>query len=173
MDYATLTDNNGKKADFRNVILIMTSNVGTGDMSKSVIGFGDREKDTRSKSNDAIKRLFSPEFRNRLDSIITFNSLNPGVMKKVVDKFVIELRSQLKRKKVSVIVSSSARAWLAEKGYDPHQGARPLGRLIQTEINDVLSEEVLFGTLSKGGTATIDLEKDKLTFTFSTEALKR
>jgi ATP-dependent Clp protease ATP-binding subunit ClpA len=166
MDYATLTDNNGKKADFRNVILIMTSNVGTGDMSKSVIGFGDRAKDTRSKSSDAIKRLFSPEFRNRLDSVITFNSLTSGTMKKVVDKFIIELRSQLKQKKVTVAVSNHARAWLAEHGHDPHQGARPLGRLIQTEINDVLSEEVLFGRLSKGGTVSIDLENDKLTFSY-------
>ncbi len=167
MDYATLTDNNGKKADFRNVILIMTSNAGTGDMSKSAIGFGDRTKDTHAKGRDAVTRLFSPEFRNRLDGIITFNSLKPEIMKKVVDKFIRELQVQLKQKKVSVTVSDKARDWLSGKGYDPAQGARPLGRLIQAEINDVLSEEILFGKLSKGGDVFIDADKDKLTFEYN------
>jgi ATP-dependent Clp protease ATP-binding subunit ClpA len=164
MDYATLTDNNGKKADFRNVILIMTSNAGTRDMSREVVGFGNRTEDTRAKGRDAIHRLFSPEFRNRLDAIITFNALTPSIMKQVVDKFVTELQLQLKQKKVFVTVSDRVRNWLAEHGYDPRQGARPLSRLIQTEIKDALSEEVLFGKLSRGGEVFIDYDGNRLTF---------
>jgi ATP-dependent Clp protease ATP-binding subunit ClpA len=137
-----LTDNNGKKADFRNVIIIMTSNAGAKEMDRSVIGFGDRTGDTRAKGKDAINNLFNPEFRNRLDSIITFNPLNPEIMKKVVDKFVAEFQGSLSRKKVRIRLSDDARAWLASKGYDPAFGARPLARLIQTEIKDILSEEV-------------------------------
>jgi ATP-dependent Clp protease ATP-binding subunit ClpA len=167
MDYATLTDNTGKKADFRNVILIMTSNAGTAEMDTGVIGFGNRTADTKAKGRDAIKRLFSPEFRNRLDAIITFNSLTPEIMKLVVDKFLRELQQQLRQKKVVVSVSDSVREWLAENGYDVHQGARPLARLIQTEIKDVLSEEVLFGRLTKGGNVFIDLEGERLSFTYS------
>lgn len=166
MDYATLTDNNGKKADFRNVILIMTSNAGTTEMGKTTIGFGDRSNDTRSKGKDAIKKLFSAEFRNRLDSTITFNSLTPGIMKQVVDKFITELQQQISHKKVVVNLSKDARNWLAKHGYDPQFGARPLGRLIQTEIKDVLSEEVLFGNLIKGGTVYIDINKNKLIFKY-------
>jgi ATP-dependent Clp protease ATP-binding subunit ClpA len=167
MDYATLTDNNGKKADFRNVILIMTSNAGTNEMGKSTIGFGDRSRDTHSKGKDAINRLFSAEFRNRLDCTITFNALTPEIMKKVVDKFINELQQQLSQKKVTIVLSDNARNWLAGRGYDPQYGARPLGRLIQTGIKDVLSEEVLFGKLSKGGKVFIDVDKDKLTFNYS------
>jgi len=167
MDYATLTDNNGKKADFRNVILIMTSNAGTNEMSKENIGFGDRSKDMLTKGSDAIKRLFSAEFRNRLDSTITFNSLTPDIMKKVVDKFTAELSQQLKQKKVAVTMTDSARDWLATHGYDPQFGARPLGRLIQTRIKDILSEEVLFGKLFKGGRVLIDVDNDNLIFDYS------
>jgi ATP-dependent Clp protease ATP-binding subunit ClpA len=167
MDYATLTDNNGKKADFRNVILIMTSNAGAKEMDKSVIGFGDRGKDTRAKGRDAINTLFSPEFRNRLDTIITFNPLTAEIMKRVVDKFIGEFRNSLGRKKVNVTLSDEARTWLASKGYDPVFGARPLARLIQTEIKDVLSEEVLFGRLRKGGKVSIGLDGEKLSFTYS------
>ncbi|MBI4684214.1 MAG: ATP-dependent Clp protease ATP-binding subunit ClpA [Nitrospirae bacterium] len=167
MDYATLTDNNGKKADFRNVILIMTSNAGTSEMGRNVLGFGDRTKDTQSKGKDVIQKLFSPEFRNRLDATITFNPLTTEIMKKVVDKFIAELQQQLRQKKVVITLSESARDWLAEQGFDPQYGARPLGRLIQTEIKDLLSEEVLFGRLSKGGNVTIDLEKDKLSFRYT------
>ena len=167
MDYATLTDNNGKKADFRNVILIMTSNAGTTEMNRGVIGFGDRAKDTRSKGRDAINRLFSAEFKNRLDSIITFNSLTPEIMKKVVDKFINELQKQLHEKKVKIIVSDAARDWLAKNGYDSQLGARPLARLIQKEIKDVLSEEVLFGKLIKGGKVFIDFKNEKLMFDYS------
>jgi ATP-dependent Clp protease ATP-binding subunit ClpA len=167
MDYATLTDNNGKKADFRNVILIMTSNAGTSEMSQSVIGFGDRSKDSRSKGKDAIKRLFSAEFRNRLDDTITFNSLSTEIMKQIVDKFIAEFQKQLKAKKVTLKISEKTRNWLAEKGYDPDFGARPLGRLIQSGIKDIISEEVLFGELSKGGKVRIDLNKGKLVFDYS------
>ncbi|MBI5408692.1 MAG: ATP-dependent Clp protease ATP-binding subunit ClpA [Nitrospirae bacterium] len=167
MDYATLTDNNGKKADFRNVILIMTSNAGTTEMSRGVIGFGDRAKDTRSKGKDAVNRLFSAEFKNRLDSIITFNSLTPEIMKMVVDKFINELQRQLNEKKVVLTVSEGARNYLSEHGYNPQLGARPLGRLIQKEIKDALSEEILFGKLMKGGKVYIDTENGKPTFDYS------
>jgi ATP-dependent Clp protease ATP-binding subunit ClpA len=167
MDYATLTDNNGKKSDFRNVILIMTSNAGTNEMSKETIGFGDRRKDTKSKGKDAINKLFSAEFRNRLDSTITFNPLTAEIMKKVVDKFIHDLQKQLGEKKVTIALSDNARNWLAESGYDPQYGARPLGRLIQTEIKDVLSEEVLFGKLFKGGKVFINVAESKLTFDYS------
>ncbi len=167
MDYATLTDNSGKKADFRNVILIMTSNAGSSEMSKSVIGFGDRTKDALSKGKDAINKLFSAEFRNRLDAIITFNSLNPEIMKKIVDKFINELQQQLRPKNVTVSLTERAREWLAKNGYDPQYGARPLGRLIQSKIKDVLSEEVLFGRLMRGGNVVIDVEGDSLKFDYS------
>lgn len=167
MDYATLTDNNGKKADFRNVTLIMTSNAGAKDMDRSVIGFGDRAKDTSAKSRDAVSKLFNPEFRNRLDDIIAFSPLTPDIMKKVVHKFMAELSGQLKQKKVRIDLTDSAVDWLASKGFDPFYGARPLSRIIQSEIKDALSEEVLFGRLKKGGRVTIDLKEDKLDFEYS------
>lgn len=167
MDYATLTDNNGRKADFRNVILIMTSNAGTSEMSKNSIGFGDRSGDTLSKGKDAVNKLFSAEFRNRLDSSLTFNSLNRDIMKKIVEKFLKELSRQLEPKKVVIDVSDSAVDWLVENGYDPQYGARPLGRLIQTAIKDTLSDELLFGKLLKGGKVLIDLDRDKLSFEYS------
>ncbi len=167
MDYATLTDNNGKRADFRNVILIMTSNAAAQEMDRNVVGFGDRSMDSRSKGRDAVNRLFSPEFRNRLDDIITFNPLTPEIMKRVVEKFIRELQNQLAGKKVRIVLSEAARDWLAEKGHDPRYGARPMGRLIQAEIKDVLSEEILFGRLERGGKVRIDLKKDRLTFEYA------
>jgi len=167
MDYATLTDNNGKKADFRNVTLIMTSNAGAKDMDRSVIGFGDRTKDTSAKSRDAVSKLFNPEFRNRLDAIISFSPLTPDIMRKVVHKFMAELSGQLKQKKVRIDLTDSAVNWLASKGFDPLYGARPLSRIIQSEIKDALSEEVLFGRLKKGGRVTIDLKEDRLYFEYS------
>ena len=166
MDYATLTDNNGKKSDFRNVIVIMTSNAGAQDMDRDVIGFGERGIDRRGKGKEAITKLFTPEFRNRLDAIITFNPLTPEIMKKVVDKFMAELGSQLRGKGVTVSLSDEARGWLAEKGYDPRYGARPLGRLIQEEIKDLLSEEILFGRLEKGGKIFIVLKDGRLSFEY-------
>ena len=166
MDYATLTDNNGKKADFRNVILIMTSNAGAKDMSRSVVGFGDRSKDAQAKGKDAVTRLFNPEFRNRLDGIIAFNPITPDIMRRIVDKFINELQGQLGRKKVKIVLSDTAAEWLAEKGYDPLFGARPLARIIQEKIKDVLSEEVLFGKLKRGGRASIGREQNALTFDY-------
>jgi len=166
MDYSTLTDNNGKKADFRNVILIMTSNAGAKDMDRGTIGFGDRRADARSKGPEAIKKLFNPEFRNRLDAIVTFNPLSPAVMKKVVSKLLKDLARQLGAKKVKMIAADDVRDWLAEKGYDDKFGARPLARLIQTEIKDALSEELLFGRLQKGGGVEVDLKEGKLSFSY-------
>jgi ATP-dependent Clp protease ATP-binding subunit ClpA len=167
LDHSTLTDNNGKKADFRNVIIMMTSNAGTREMSTQTIGFGDKQYDTENKGKQAIEKFFSPEFRNRLDGIIHFNALNDDIMKKVVDKFMNELKGQLVAKKVSINLSPEARTWLAQKGHDPRYGARPLSRLIQTEIKDVLSDEILFGKLNKGGNVLIDVENEKLTFNYN------
>ena len=170
MDHATLTDNTGKKADFRNVMLMMTSNAGTREMSQNTIGFGDVDKDTASKGKVAIERMFSPEFRNRLDEIINFNSLDLDIMEKVVDKFMLELNDQLVAKKVFLIISDPVRTWLAKKGYDPKFGARPLVRVIQTEIKDALSDQILFGSMQKGGEVHIDLEDDKLVFEYVKKA---
>jgi len=164
LDHATLTDNNGKKADFRNVIIIMTSNAGSREMSSQSIGFGDVHKDVESKGKKAVEKFFSPEFRNRLDGIIQFSSLNIEIMEKVVDKFIAQVNEQLSAKKVLLTVSSEVRTWLAKKGYDPRYGARPLERLIQTEIKDVLSDQILFGRLEKGGKIIVGLENDKLIF---------
>ncbi len=167
LDYATLTDNNGKKADFRNVIIIMTSNVGAREMSSQTIGFGEAQYDTEAKGKKAAEKFFSPEFRNRLDSIINFNSLNSEIMKKVVNKFVTELERQLAEKKVFLAISSEVRTWLAKKGYDPLFGARPLARVLQTEIKDILSDQILFGQLEKGGKVFIDIKKEKLIFAYN------
>jgi ATP-dependent Clp protease ATP-binding subunit ClpA len=166
MDHATLTDNNGKKADFRNVILMMTSNAGSREMSASTIGFADPKKESKGKSEKAIERYFSPEFRNRLDAVITFNGLDMRIMEQIVDKFMSEFAVQLAAKKVALVYSDAARKWMAQKGYDPLYGARPLGRVLQTEIKDILANEILFGRLDKGGKVTIDLKDDKLTFEY-------
>jgi ATP-dependent Clp protease ATP-binding subunit ClpA len=166
MDYATLTDNTGRKADFRNIILIMTSNAGAKDMVRQVIGFGDRSADSHLRGKHAITDIFSPEFRNRIDAVITFKSLSPEIMKKVVDKFMAEFRNSLKRKKVRITLSDEALAWIASEGHDPAYGARPLGRLMQEKIKDVLSDEVLFGRLRKGGAVLIGLKDGSLTFEY-------
>jgi ATP-dependent Clp protease ATP-binding subunit ClpA len=166
LDYATLTDNNGKKADFRNVIVIMTSNAGAREMSTQTIGFSESKYDTEGKGKKAIENFFSPEFRNRLDAIITFNSLDQDVMEMVVDKFISELNEQLSIKKVALSISPAVREWLAKKGHDPRYGARPLARVIQTEIKDKLSDEILFGKLSKGGHVQVDIHDGELDFTF-------
>ncbi len=153
MDHATLTDNHGREADFRHVVLIMTSNVGSRDLAKASIGFSG----ARKTGKQDLERIFSPEFRNRLDEVVSFGSLSSNVMGKVVDKFVLEVAEQLHEKKVVLKLSDAARNWLAEKGYDPDFGARPLGRVIQTELKDKLSDELLFGELQKGGTVEVDL----------------
>ncbi len=163
MDHSTLTDNSGRRADFRNVILIMTTNAGAREMSERSIGF---IGDSSGKEQKAIKNLFSPEFRNRLDAIISFAPLGIDTVEKVVDKMVRELQEQLAEKKVRIELSKTARRWLAQEGYEPAFGARPLRRLIMKEIGDVLTEEILFGALTKGGTAVIDRKKDRMLFSY-------
>lgn len=166
MDHATLTDNNGRKADFRNVILMMTSNAGSREMSAASIGFGQTHKDAQSKGKKALEKLFSPEFRNRLDETITFNALNLEIMEMIVDKFIAELNQQLAIKKVALTISPAVRSWLAEKGHDPAYGARPLSRVIQAEIKDKLSDAILFGKLQNGGLVSLDLADDRLIFNY-------
>jgi ATP-dependent Clp protease ATP-binding subunit ClpA len=176
MDHATLTDNTGRKADFRNVVLILTSNAGSREMSAKSIGFADEgagsnmddalRRASASKSKAAIERIFSPEFRNRLDAIVTFRSLTPAVMESIVEKFVLQLESQLAERHVAIALTPQARAWLAVKGYDKVFGARPLGRVLQKEVRDPLTSEILFGRLEHGGTVTIDAADEQLTFSY-------
>ena len=161
MDYATLTDNNGKKVDFSHVILLMTSNAGAREMTMQRMGFGGTVKQYRADlGKKAVEKLFSPEFRNRLDETITFSPLAIDVMEMIVDKFISELKNQLSSKRVVLTVSDAAGTWLARNGFSLEYGARPLARLIQTEIKDVLSNEILFGKLVKGGGVTIDIDRD-------------
>jgi ATP-dependent Clp protease ATP-binding subunit ClpA len=143
---------------------MMTSNAGTREMSTQTIGFGDVLRDTPSKGKKAIEQMFSPEFRNRLDDIIHFNPLSPAIMEMVVDKFMKELNGQLAVKKVKLSYTPAVRSWLAKKGHDPRYGARPLTRVIQTEIKNQLSDEILFGRLAKGGELKLDLAEDKIVF---------
>jgi ATP-dependent Clp protease ATP-binding subunit ClpA len=164
MDHSTLTDNAGRRADFRNVILIMTTNAGARELNERAIGF---TGDTKGRDQKALKNLFAPEFRNRLDGIITFNALDKKLVEQIVEKMVRELQEQLAEKKVAITLSKAARAWLADKGYDPDFGARPLRRLILQEIGDVLTEEILFGRLAKGGEAKIGIKAGKLDFAFT------
>lgn len=161
MDHGTLTDNNGRKADFRNVILIMTTNAGAELMSRASIGFSIQDHTTDGM--EAIKKMFTPEFRNRLDNIVQFGELSIDVIKTVVDKFLVQLQSQLDDKKVFIEIDDDARLWLAENGYDSKMGARPMDRLIQEKIKKPLAEEVLFGALAqKGGTAFVSVEDGEL-----------
>jgi len=167
MDHATLTDNTGRKADFRQSILIMTSNAGSREMTAGMIGFSkDVAREAGKRGKSAIERVFSPEFRNRLDAVITFKALTMEVMETIVDKFILQLEAQLTERRVAIALSAEARAWLAKKGYDRVYGARPLARVIQTEVRDRLTDEILFGRLEQGGTVAIGLEGDTLTFTF-------
>lgn len=158
MDYATLTDNSGRKTDFRNVILIMTSNAGAFEMNARNIGFGNAFAggDSAEKGRKAVEKLFAPEFRNRLDAMVPFVNLSPAVMGRIVDKFMLELSDSLKEKKVEIILTEAARSWLAEKGYDPAFGARPLARTLRTSLEDELARELLFGRLVGGGRVTVD-----------------
>lgn len=165
MDYATLTDNNGRKTDFRNVVLIMTSNTGARESAANAIGFGNK-KDATGASKKAIEKAFSPEFRNRLSAIVGFQPLGMVVAEKIVEKMVAELESRLKAKGVSLVLDTEARRWLAEHGYDEKFGARPMRRLIESEISHKLSSEILFGQLAEGGTVTISAVDDALTFSY-------
>jgi len=170
MDYGKLTDHNGKTVDFRNVILIMTTNAGAADIAKPAMGFA---RDSRiGDDEEAINRMFTPEFRNRLDSIIGFSSLKPEVVGRVVDKFIMQLEEQLADRGVTIELTEAARKWLARRGYDPSFGARPLSRMIQEHIKQPLAEELLFGRLAKGGTVSVTIEDDKPKFEFL-KALKK
>jgi ATP-dependent Clp protease ATP-binding subunit ClpA len=175
MDHATLTDNNGRKADFRQVVLIMTSNAGSRELSGTSIGFSEsgssrevesRQKAAQHRSKQAVEKVFSPEFRNRLDAIVSFKPLTPGVMETIVEKFILQLEAQLAERRIAFTLEPDARVWLAEKGYDPVFGARPLARVIQSEVRDPLTDEILFGQLEHGGTVTIRLADGKLAFTY-------
>ncbi|WP_437595202.1 ATP-dependent Clp protease ATP-binding subunit ClpA [Sorangium sp. So ce590] len=165
MDHGTLTDNNGKKSDFRHMALIMTSNVGARELAQSRVGFG--ERGTAGDDDKAYKNTFSPEFRNRLDARIMFRPLDPSVMGSIVDKFIGELAAMLADRSVTVEVTERARAALATRGYDPANGARPLGRVIENEIKRRLGDELLFGALENGGNVTVDFEGDDFTFKFT------
>ncbi|MBI3401985.1 MAG: AAA family ATPase [Acidobacteria bacterium] len=175
MDHATLTDNTGRKADFRNTVLILTSNAGSREMSAASIGFAEgagghreehRGRTAAGKAKTAIERVFSPEFRNRLDAIVTFKSLTPEAMETIVDKFILQLESQLADRRVAIALTPAARAWLAAAGYDRVFGARPLARLIQKEVRDPLTDQILFGALEHGGTVTIGVADNHLTFAY-------
>ena len=160
MDHGTLTDANGRQVDFRNVILVMTTNAGAQEISRTTVGFTDQ--DHSSDGMEIIKKMFTPEFRNRLDAIIQFASLDQKTIGSVVDKFIAQLESQLSEKKVDLIVDEDARAWIGEEGYDPQMGARPMSRVLQEHIKRPLSEEILFGELSKGGTVRVSVQDNKL-----------
>jgi len=175
MDHATLTDNTGRKADFRNAVLILTSNAGSREMSAQGIGFesgagGDdiaRGRTAAGKAKIALERIFSPEFRNRLDAIVTFKALTPEAMETIVDKFIMQLESQLSDRKVAITLTPEARVWLAPTAYDRVYGARPLARVIQKEVRDVLTDQILFGALEHGGNVTIGLAEGRLTFAYA------
>ncbi len=169
MDHATLTDNNGRKADFRHVVLIMTSNAGSREASTTAIGFTeDQSASSQGRMKSAVERVFSPEFRNRLDAIVTFGTLTPSVMEMIVEKFILQLEAQLAEQRVAITLEPDAREWLAVKGYDPVYGARPLSRVVQTEVRNPLTDEILFGRLENGGTVGISLNDagDALEFVY-------
>ena len=175
MDHAALTDNTGRKADFRNVVLILTSNAGSRELSAPAIGFSDTgggahdeqlRRAAASRSKAAVERVFSPEFRNRLDAIVTFRPLTAVVMEEIVEKFVLQLEQQLAERHVAITLTPEARSWLAVKGFDPVFGARPLGRVVQKEVRDPLTDQILFGALEHGGTVTIAVTDDRLTFAY-------
>jgi len=170
MDHGKLTDHNGKKIDFRNVVLIMTTNAGASDAAKESIGFGRGKRE--GEDEEAIKRLFTPEFRNRLDATIGFAPLSRDTIDRVVEKFVLELEAQLIDRDVTFDLTQEATRWLGEKGYDDSFGARPLARVIQEHIKKPLADEILFGKLKGGGTVRVllDRENDKLAFEFITDA---
>jgi len=158
MDHGTLTDNNGRKADFRHVVIVMTTNAGASEMGRASIGFV--AADNAPDGMEAIRRLFSPEFRNRIDAIVQFDALDPATINRVVDKLLVEVETQLEQKNVALHVDDEARAWIARRGYDPKMGARPMARVIQEHIKRPLAEELLFGRLEKGGHAFVGVALD-------------
>jgi ATP-dependent Clp protease ATP-binding subunit ClpA len=158
MDHGTLTHNPGRTADFRHVIIIMTTNAGAFEMNRPSIGF--TQSDTASDGMEAIRRLFSPEFRNRLDAVIQFGALDSDTIERVVDKLLVEAEAQLEHKRVSITVDEAARRWIAKRGYDPKMGARPMARLIQEHIKRPLAEELLFGKLVNGGHVDVTVSED-------------
>ncbi|MBO7410903.1 MAG: AAA family ATPase, partial [Ottowia sp.] len=171
MDHGTLTDNNGREADFRNVILIMTTNAGAETMQKSVIGFAARREVGDEMAE--VRRLFTPEFRNRLDAMVSFRPLDSAVIQRVVEKFLTQLEAQLLERKVEAQFSDELRAWLAAKGFDPLMGARPMARLIQDTIRAALADELLFGRLANGGRVWIDLDdEDKVVLRFEEDEVE-
>jgi ATP-dependent Clp protease ATP-binding subunit ClpA len=170
MDHGTLTDNNGRKADFRNVIFVMTTNAGVMEVTRKSIGFA--QQDYSSDAMAEINRTFTPEFRNRLDNIVWFNHLDEETILQVVDKFIVELQSQLDKKQVEMVLTDKATRWLAKKGYDKAMGARPMARVIQEQLRKPLANEVLFGELVDGGTVQIDCKKDELVFSYQQEAVE-
>ncbi|MBA2690663.1 MAG: AAA family ATPase, partial [Burkholderiales bacterium] len=167
MDHGTLTDNNGRKADFRNVVIIMTTNAGAEMLNKSSIGFTIDKKPGDEMAE--IKRMFTPEFRNRLDAMISFAALDEEIILQVVDKFLMQLDAQLQEKKVEAIFTEALKKYLAQHGFDPTMGARPMARLIQDTIRSALADELLFGRLAQGGKVTIDVVDDKVRLTFAEE----
>jgi ATP-dependent Clp protease ATP-binding subunit ClpA len=169
MDHGTLTDNNGRKADFRNVILIMTTNAGAEEGARSSIGF--TEQNHATDSFKALERSFSPEFRNRLDAILQFKPLDISVVGSVVDKFIFELEALLADKNVTLSLDAGARNWLAVRGYDAKMGARPMARLIQEKIKKPLAEDLLFGRLANGGHVRIEVENDALVFAIESKQM--
>jgi ATP-dependent Clp protease ATP-binding subunit ClpA len=164
MDHGTLTDNNGRKADFRNIIIVMTTNAGAEQMSRSSMGFA--QQSHTGEDVEAVKRMFSPEFRNRLDAVIPFKPLDEQTIVSVVDKFILELEGQLEERKVSIELDDAARRWLAKHGYEPAMGARPMARLIREKIKKPLADELLFGRLADGGEVRITAKDDELAFEF-------
>ncbi len=168
MDHGTLTDNNGRKADFRNVVVVMTTNAGASELGRASIGFTSSAH--QGDSLAAVKRMFTPEFRNRLDAVVEFASLDGPTVSRVVDKFIIELESQLEDKRVTIEIDEAARAWLAERGFDPVMGARPMARVIQEHVKRPLAEELLFGRLERGGHVRVSLDGDALKLHFDQPA---
>jgi ATP-dependent Clp protease ATP-binding subunit ClpA len=171
MDHGVLTDNNGRKADFHNVIMVMTTNAGAQETSRASVGF--TLQDHSSDALEIIKKIFSPEFRNRLDAIIQFDALDETSIARVVDKLIVELESQLDKNNVTIELETSARTWIAEKGYDQKMGARPMARVIQEHIKRPLAEELLFGKLTDGGHVRVVLNSEDDGLTFLMEPITR
>ena len=167
MDHGTLTDNNGRKADFRNIILVLTTNAGVAHTVKQSIGF--KQQDNSIDAMEEINKVFSPEFRNRLDNIVWFNHLSDEIIQQVVDKFIVELQVQLDEKGVSLEITKDAKKWMASNGYDKAMGARPMARLIQEQLKKPLANELLFGELTQGGVARVAVKKDKLVINYESK----